>query len=198
MFDLFKIAWKSPREAVHFVNDHSFSKYWFVMFLAGFGNLSYASIDPETGNLTTIGILMAIIFAIPSVWIGAVVAGFVTHIAAKLFGGTGTFKAMRKGYYVSLLPYVLATPLAIIYFILINVTNSEINVYSMIMALLLFVIGIVTIVLEVIVISEVENISIGRAIGTMIVTIIFGFIIVMIIIVAIIAILAIGGSLLQS
>ena len=41
------------------------------------------------------------------------------------------------------------------------------------MGLLLMVIGIVTIVLEVIVISEVEKLSIGRSIGVMVIMIIF-------------------------
>ncbi|MBM7697766.1 YIP1 family protein [Kurthia huakuii] len=171
---LFKLAWKNPRAAVHYVNENGFSKYWFVLFLAGFGNIVFSGINDETSEIGWTQVLIAVIAAIPSVWLGAIIAGFFTHLIAKwFFKGTGTFKEMRKGYYISLLPYVIAAPVALIYVVLSKVATFNLDYFVVFMGLLLMVIGIVTIVLEVIVISEVEKLSIGRSIGVMVIMIIF-------------------------
>lgn len=192
--ELFKLAWKSPREAVHYVNKNNFSKYWFVLFLAGFGNVIFSNIDDKTFEITWLQVLVSVILAIPSVWLGAIIAGFFTHFIAKwFFKGTGTFKEMRKGYYVSLLPYVIATPVALIYVILSKVAAFNLDYFVLFMSLLIVVIGIVTLVLEVIVISEVEKLSIGRSIGVIIVMIIFGIILVFFIVFIVASILLLIG-----
>lgn len=193
MLELFKIAWRSPREAVRYVNKHSFKAYWLVLFLAGFGNLIFGMMD-ENGNIKSLDIVLALVLAIPSLWLSAVIVGFFTHLIAKwFFKGTGTFKEMRKGYYVSFLPYVIAAPVALIYIILEKTATFNLSGITIVVSLITVVLSIVAIVLEVIVISEVEQISIGRAIGTLVILLIFMFIFAFIIILLITAIVfAIG------
>lgn len=193
MLELFKIAWRSPREAVHYVNKYSFKAYWVVLFLAGFGNLIFGMMD-DNGHISTTNILIALVIAIPSLWLSAVVAGFFTHFIAKwLFKGTGTFKEMRKGYYVSFLPYVIAAPIALIYIIIEKTASFDLSGITLVISLIVIVLSIVTLVLEVIVISEVEGLSIGRSIGVLVVLIIALFIFIFTIIIAITAVLMIIG-----
>lgn len=193
MLELFKIAWRSPREAVHYVNKYSFKAYWVVLFLAGFGNLIFGMMD-DNGHISTTNILIALVIAIPSLWLSAVVAGFFTHFIAKwLFKGTGTFKEMRKGYYVSFLPYVVAAPVALIYIVIEKTAAFDLTAVIVITSLLTIVLSIVALVLEVIVISEVEGLSIGRSIGVLVVLMILLFVIITLVVMAIIAVAAIVG-----
>lgn len=193
MLELFKIAWRNPREAVQYVNKHSFQAYWVVLFLAGFGNLIFSMMD-DNGHISWLRIAIAVVIAIPSLWLSAVVAAFFTHFIAKfLFKGIGTFKQMRKGYYVSFLPYVVAAPVALIYIVIEKTAAFDLTAVIVITSLLTIVLSIVALVLEVIVISEVEGLSIGRSIGVLVVLMILLFVIITLVVMAIIAVAAIVG-----
>lgn len=194
-FELFKIAWKSPREAVQFILKNKFSAYWFVLFLAGFGNVLFGGYDADLKLSPWIFIVGALVLAIPAVVIGSFIAAFFLHFISKwFFGGQGTLKQMTKGMYVTFLPYVILVPFAIIQFIWGLVSDIHPAV-SIIFVLIAFAISIVGLVLEIIAISEVEKISIGRAIGAFIVQFIILIILVFIIVFIVTAIaLVVFGS----
>ena len=140
-------------------------------------------------------IVGALVLAIPAVVIGSFIAAFFLHFISKwFFGGQGTLKQMTKGMYVTFLPYVILVPFAIIQFIWGLVSDIHPAV-SIIFVLIAFAISIVGLVLEIIAISEVEKISIGRAIGAFIVQFIILIILVFIIVFIVTAIaLVVFGS----
>ncbi len=181
-FDLFKIAWKSPREAVQFILKNKFSAYWLVVLIAGVGNLLFGGYDLNEHVNPWLVLIGVVVLAIPTVIIGSFFASLFVHFIAKwFFGGQGTLMQMTKGMYITFLPFVILLPFAIIQFIW-GLAGDMPTAVNLIFALIALAVSIVSLVLEVIAIATVENISIGRAVGAFIIQFIILIILIFIIV----------------
>lgn len=172
--------WKSPRAMIRTVL--SKKSFWAIFALTFFGAWGASLFELADGfnqesyasSSVIMNLLSSIAGAVGVLLVAAAFIAFFYWIVGKIFKGTGTFMDLYKGAMISSMPHIIVLPFALIW--LIGSPESFINndlttgFWSFIMIItniLLAIASIYSIVLTIVMISEVHNFSKWKAFFTM-------------------------------
>ena len=102
-------AIKSPTNAFRTLEQLPFSKYWLFFLLIGMGTI-YGNLLQSTSfeeNLffsPFLTFILALIFAIPAIWLLSAISALLQFPFVKLVGGNCTLISLRKSIYLSYVP----------------------------------------------------------------------------------------------
>lgn len=110
---------KHPVAAFQQLQQSRFSQYWFYVLLIGIGSIYLYLFQQQLSEETTLSpivtLILAIIFAIPIIWLQSVIFAFFLNITAKWLGGQSTVTSLRNALYISSAPYAAMVPVFIIW-----------------------------------------------------------------------------------
>ena len=180
--EIFTQIWFSPRKVFKYIDENKFDKYVYILlFLAGIVRaFDRASIDNTGNNLSLLTIVLTcIILGGLLGWISFYIYAALLSWTGEWLNGRGSTKSLLRMLSYSMIPSVIALLFLIPQILLfgneIFQSNLDINVNGMLSVLVYYstsileiALGIWTLVLLVIGISEVQKISIWNAILNMI------------------------------
>lgn len=176
--EIFTEIWTSPRKVFKYINDNSYDKFLYILLiLAGISRAFDQASTKGLGEIMSLGAVLAICIVL-----GALLGWISFYIYAALLSWTGkwieakgnTDSLLRMSAY-AMIPSIAAMILVIPQIILFGneIFKNEMDIYSSgdigevsfyIFVLFEVILGLWTIVLFVIGVSEVQKISIGKSI----------------------------------
>ncbi|MDX1315685.1 MAG: Yip1 family protein [Eudoraea sp.] len=184
--EIFTQIWTSPRKVFKYINDNQYDQYVYLLLaLAGITNGFNRAVDRDLGDTMSLwGIIgMSVILGGLLGWISYYIYAGLISITGKWLKGIGNTSSLLRAFSYALIPTVLAL---LIVFVQISVygrelfkSDGDLTSAGLIPNLVFYgsfvielILGIWTLVLFVVAVSEVQKFSIGKSILNMLIPII--------------------------
>lgn len=199
--------WSAPRKTIQYALEKL--NFWYIAFITLFGawgttilsRYDDANLIPSNDRIFVeeytmpslwSELLFSLIGAIASILVATAFMALLYWLIGKLFKGTGTFKAMYKGSMLTFLPNVIILPLIIGWLFISPETFYGVDepatafgniIFALVLALVVFCF-IYTMIVTIVMVSEVHQFSKWRAFFTILIpTIVMTIILIVIVIV---------------